>query len=369
MKCKKCKRTIEDNSIFCNWCGAKQIAVDTPLKIPVPRKRNNQWVGQVTVDGQRQYISAYSEEEFYAQASAAKVLQMSIKKDPTNSTLGRIIDRFIEANDVVLSPPTIKAYKSYRKYRFHSYMNKSVNKIDFQSMVNDEAREVKPKTLVNAWRLVTASLNYAEIEIPKVNLPKIPKSDRPFLDYKQIETFCEAIKGKDFELPALLALNGLRRSELLHLTDADVDTKKNLIFVRGASVYNDKGQLVSKETNKNSTSTRTVHIAIPRLVELLKDKKGTLVTTHPDTLYNQVNRICRENGLPEVGVHGLRHSYVSLAHHLQIDPLTIQREGGWANSATVQKVYTHLAEQDANSDIERMLAFYNQNRKQIPQSE
>jgi hypothetical protein len=35
------------------------------------------------------------------------------------------------------------------------------------------------------------------------------------------------------------------------------------------------------------------------------------------------------------------------------------REGGWANTDTVHRIYTHLAAQDANDDIKRMKDFYN----------
>lgn len=359
MKCKKCKREIPENSIYCNWCGHKQLKDSTEIKVPVPRRKGNQWIGQITVDGVREYISAFSEDEYYAKARAAKSKQIEIKKDPTKTTLGRVIDRFLEANDAVLSPSTIKAYKSMRKTRFADYMDRGVGSIDYQRMVNEEAKTVKPKTLANAWRLVTASLAYADMDIPRVNLPKIPKSERPWLDYEQIETFLQAIHGDDCEVAALLALNGLRRSELLHLTDADIDTNRDLIFVRGASVYNDKGEFVAKATNKNATSTRTVHIVIPRLHDLLIDRQGVIVTTKPNTTYVQVNRICRESGLPEIGVHGLRRSFASLGWHLHIDPLTIQREGGWANFETVNKVYIKLANQDANDDIKNMKEFFN----------
>ena len=34
------------------------------------------------------------------------------------------------------------------------------------------------------------------------------------------------------------------------------------------------------------------------------------------------------------------------------------REGGWSNSKTVHEIYTHLAQQDANADIERMKDFF-----------
>ena len=368
MKCKKCKREIPENSIFCNWCGFKQLTASDDVRVPVPRKKGNKFVSQIMVGEERVFISANTEEEYYAKARAVKTEQIEIKKTSPRGSLGKVIDNYLYSVDSVLSPSTIKAYKSIRKTRFQDYMKTDITRIDFQRMVNLEAKVVKPKTLANAWRLVTASLRYAKWDIPPVNLPKIPKAERPWLDYQQIETFLQAIRGEDCELAALLALNGLRRSELLHLTDKDIDVDRGLIFVRGASVYNDKGQFVSKDTNKNATSQRTVHIVIPRLTELLRGKTGILVTTKPNTTYVQVNRICRDVGLPEVGVHGLRHSFASLGWHLHMDALTIQREGGWANSDTVQKVYTHLAAQDANADIGNMVAFYQAKMQPNPQS-
>lgn len=358
MKCKKCKRDLPDNAIYCPWCGYKQLTEANEVKVPPPKRNGKSYYNQVTVDGERAYISASTEEEYYAKARAAKLNLIEIQKSRPRLSLGTAIDRFIKDNTMALSPSTIKAYKSYRSNRFGKYMSADIGNIPYQQMVNEEAAGISPKTLANAWRLVTASLNYVGSSAPKVSLPKIPKSTRPWLDYEQIERFTKAIKGKDCELAALLALNGLRRSELLHLTSSDIDINRGLIYVRGASVYNDKGQFVSKETNKNATSTRTVHIVIPRLLELLRGKEGIIITTKPNTTYVQVNRICRDVGLPEVGVHGLRHSFASLAYHLKWSEATTMREGGWANTATVHKVYTHLSSQDANEDISRMQDFY-----------
>ena len=54
MKCKKCKRTIEDNSIYCNWCGYKQIADSTELRVPKPtRREDGTWTARIMVAGER----------------------------------------------------------------------------------------------------------------------------------------------------------------------------------------------------------------------------------------------------------------------------------------------------------------------------
>ena len=358
MKCKKCKREIEDNSIYCNWCGHKQLTASNEVRVPVPRKKGNKWVAQVTVDGERVYVDGDSEEEYYAKAMAVKSRQLAIKKAAPRITLGAVIDNYIKDNDAVLSPSTINAYKSYRKTRFKAFMDEDVSAINYQQMINEESKLVKPKTVHNAWRLVTASFRHGGIPIPEVNLPQKHKAERPWLDYQQIATFLIALRGKPYELGALLALNGLRRSEILHLTSDDIDTERGLIYVRGASVIGENNKLTDKNTNKTTASSRTVNIVIPRLNDVVEGKTGRLITTNPTTMYALINKLCAKNGLPEVGVHGLRHSFASLAYHLGWSELTTMREGGWSNPDTVHRIYTHLAAQDANADIQRMKDFY-----------
>ena len=79
---------------------------------------------------------------------------------------------------------------------------------------------------------------------------------------------------------------------------------------------------------------------------------------HPNTLREQINSVCKKADLPLVGVHGLRHSFASLAYHLGWSEQTVKVEGGWSNVQTVNNIYTHLAAQDKNDDIDRMRAFY-----------
>ena len=358
MKCKKCKREIADNSIYCNWCGHKQIADSNEIKVPKPSHKGNKWFAQVTVDEERFYISGSSEEEYYAKARAAKAKLIEIKKAAPRITLGTAIDNYIKDNDAVLSPSTINAYKSYRRTRFKGYMSEDATQINYQRMVNEEARTRAPKTVHNAWRLVTASLRHANIPIAPVNLPQKHKTERPWLDYQQISILLDKCKGKPYELGILLGLHGLRRSEILHLTANDIDTERGLIYVRGASVIGENNKLTDKNTNKTTSSSRTVNIVIPRLNDVVSGKKGRLITTNPTTMYGLINGLCEKNGLPKVGVHGLRHSYISLCFHLGWNMQTVMQQGGYSNPQVVNEVYRHLAALDANADIERMKDFY-----------
>ena len=332
----------------------------TPRPALLPSER---WRCQFYVNGKRNSVTADTPEEAHAQAVAlrAGLLQESAdraEQKKGNLTLADAIDLFIQRRENVLSPSTINAYKSYRKTRFKGYMDEDVEQINYQRMVNDECKKVTAKTVHNAYRLVTASLKHANIPITPVNLPQKHKTERPWLDYQQISILLDKCKGKPYELGILLGLHGLRRSEILHLTSDDIDTERGLIYVRGASVIGENNKLTDKATNKTTASSRTVNIVIPRLNDVVKGKTGRLITTNPTTMYALINKLCEKNGLPQVGVHGLRHSFASLAYHLGWSELTTMREGGWSNPDTVHRIYTHLAAQDANADIQRMKDFY-----------
>ena len=342
MKCKYCKREIPDESIFCLHCGEKVVRTKTQKKevsVPKPKRlKSGEWYAQLMVGGRVEYVKADTEREYYAKARALKQGLIEQKKTKAGATVGQLIDFYITA-----------------KHRFQSVMDKDALSVNWQPAINAEASEVSAKSVQNAWRLITASLKLAKLPVPDVNLPKVPKVERPWLDDEQIKVFLKAVEGQPCELGALLALHSLRRSEILNLTAENVSG--DVIKVRGAAVHNADGELVSKATNKNSSSTRDVPVMIPRIKALLPES-GKVIVGNANQLWAQINRVCRNAGLPEVGVHGLRHSFASLAYHLNWPELQTMSVGGWSDYNTVHKIYTHLAEQDRSEAVKNMASFY-----------
>jgi integrase len=50
-----------------------------------------------------------------------------------------------------------------------------------------------------------------------------------------------------------------------------------------------------------------------------------------------------------VGCHGLRHSFASLCHILNIPPQVAMEIGGWSDRATMDRIYTHVSKRDKNA--------------------
>ena len=106
------------------------------------------------------------------------------------------------------------------------------------------------------------------------------------------------------------------------------------------------------------TRKRKKDIVIPRLKEILPNEDGYLIRCYCNTPTIQINRLCRANNLPEVGLHGLRRSFASLAHHLGWDVRTTMRYGGWSDYKTMNDFYIKLDESDLLRDATKMVEFY-----------
>ena len=201
-----------------------------------------------------------------------------------------------------------------------------------------------------------------------MKLPQIVPKERPFLEPEHIKPFIKAVHGTNVEIPALLALSSLRRSEIMALKWDNIDFKKRTIKVSGAVVYDENNALIEKEENKNRASARTVPIMIDELYNALKKAKESndpIVDCSPNTLRDRINSICKRNGLPLVGVHGLRHSFVSLAYHLKVPEKIVMDIGGWSDYQTMRKIYTHIARSDVakyTKDFELFFSTENANK-------
>lgn len=366
MICKSCGREIESNSLFCNWCGERQIKErkkKDEIKIPTPRRLSSgSW--RIYLDAEKQSVTEPTKDLCIARAKAIRAGFIAQKKSAPKLTVGDAIDKMLLERGPSLSPSTRRNYKSYRNNHFQDLMECSisgVSKSDWQIAISNELSTCSPKTVSNVWDLIQATMGYLDIEKPDVTLAKFQKGGMPYLDYEQIKKFVPALRGRPIELAALLGLHSLRRSEILALKRSDIHTEKSgseFIRVSGAVVFDENNKLVYKETNKTSKSARDIPVLIPRLLELLPQDDIPLIECHPNTILTRINRICEENSLPHIGVHGLRRSFCSLAYHLGWNEERTMRVGGWNDLRIVHECYLAEAQKDKDRDSQRMRRFY-----------
>ena len=333
------------------------------IKIPTARQLSSgSWRCEVYINGQRFSFVDKDKDEVIRKALLCKLTQDSnpdaVKKSQELLTIADAIDNYIDSRSNILSPSTIKGYKCMRKYRFQSVMGLPLSTaVNWQAVINDESGEVSAKTVKNAWGLLATVLKENHIAVPSVRLPQIVKNEHEFLQPDQIKILVKAIEGHRFELAYLLGLHSLRRSEICAVKKSDI--KKDKIIVSGAKVYDEDGNLVERKENKTVTSQRTVPIMMQR-INVLSNKCDTeyLCPYKPSILTNPLNTVCRQNNLPEIGLHGLRHSFASLCYHLHISEMQCMEFGGWSDIHVMRKIYTHLADVDRKSAEDKLKDFF-----------
>lgn len=311
------------------------------------------WHTRVLVDNRRISITRDTYDECVAEYLALKngVMEASKKKAGKSITLEEAVDDYIAAKDGFLSPSTIAGYEKFKRNMMLPMMKRNIFAVtndQWQAAIREERRAGKsPKYIKNGWMFFSACIVAAGAERPEVMLYPAEHNERAYLTPDEIDKFVDAVKGQPVEIPALLCLSSLRRSEILALTWDNVDLKNNAIYIKGATVRGTDG-LVTKKQNKSRKSRRPIPI-IPPLKAALQaapSKSGSVVQMTGDYALTMVKRTCESAGITVVDLHGLRHSFASLAYHLGIPEMIAAEIGGWNDLSTMHNIYTHLAQKD-----------------------
>ena len=325
------------------------------MKIPKATKLpSGNWNINMMVDRQRISITAATRKEVERQAAAIKggaKVEKAQKKETL--TLTSAIDEYIKSKSAVLSPATVRGYRTVQKNRFAGLMDRDVRgitKMDVQIAVNAEARKVSAKTVANAYGLVRPVLKECGVDVFGVRLPQVQKPVKRYLQPKDIGKLAQAVQGDSCEVPILLAVwLGLRRSEIAGLCWDCVDMDNSLLHIRRAVVPDEHNKWVQKDTAKNLSSQRTVDCPdyiMDKIRELPHRSDGRLFPMHPDTIRKHVHRACAAAGITDTTVHGLRHTNAAVMKAAGIDDRYAMERGGWSCESTYRKTYSYVFDSD-----------------------
>lgn len=343
------------------------------MKIPkATQLKSGEWVIRLRLDGQHIHVKNYNKAKcekdalaIKAQYESAQRMEQRLIKQPT---LRVAIDLYIDARKNIVSPATLRTYRTIQNCRFQSVMDKRLETIrptDWQGVLDEEAARLSPKTVKSSWGLIKSVLEYHEMLIPKkLTLPRESKrKEAAWLNPDEIKKFVAEAKDDPLCIPMLLALMSMRIAEIDALQWEDISPDADFIQTNGARVMDENHKWVTKELEKTKESARSVPLLIPELRRAIKEQhqpKGKLLTVHQMTLRRAVERICKKAGVPVVTVHQLRHSFASLSAHLGIPKEISMEIGGWSNDKTMDEIYTHIARSDIERYKNAMWQFYNE---------
>ena len=275
-----------------------------------------------------------------------------------NITLKKAFEKYIDIKDSVLSPSTIRAYKSMSKNVFQNIMDLKIKKLTaviIQKEINLLSITATPKYVRNAYGLLTAVLSVFRPSFkPNISIPKKKKTEMYIPDDNDIKVLLNAVKGKEIEIPILLAAFGpMRRGEICALDSNDING--NVVTVNKSLVLGDDKKWHIKAP-KTYSSYR--NIEYPDFVmERLRGRTGKITTMTPSAITDAFQKILKKCDLPPFRFHDLRHYAVSTLHAINVPDKYIMARGGWATNYTMNNVYNHVLKSKAD-EIENQITVH-----------
>ena len=260
---------------------------------------------------------------------------------------------YIKSKDYILSPATIRGYRSMLKNLPHEFKNarlKAVDRKRVQILLNDVSKHSSPKSVRNLSGFISAVIKSVNPDWNNnVTLPQKKAEEFYVPEKEDVKKILDAARGTRWELPLRLATFGLRRSEILALETSDL--KDNKITVNKALVPDGNKHMVLK-TTKTTDSTREVPVSpyVADLIRALPD--GRIYNGHPDSILNYLHKTQDRLNIPRFKLHYFRHFFASTARESMGD-VYVEDMGGWKKGSSVmKKVYDYAQKKEAEKHQE-----------------
>ena len=279
-------------------------------------------------------------------------------KDPVAITLNDAIDLYIESKNNVLSPSTIRGYRTAQRNAYKAIKDlrlDEINELILQKWVNGNAAEYGSKSIHNQYGLLTAVLgqNHIKLDFDSVLLPQKEKPDYEIPTPETMGNIMAALSGHPAEIPILIALMcGLRQSEIAALRWEDYDGSR--LRIHAAVVPDENNKLVRKEHAKSYAGNR--YIDVPAHLKTVLDaspRSGDNISPYktPSGVLKALQNLCERIGLPKYKMHALRHAYASLMLKEGVADKYAMERLGQSTPHMIKNVYQHTfkSEQDAIS--------------------
>ena len=198
----------------------------------------------------------------------------------------------------------------------------------------------------------------------RVEPPRAKQKEASYYRPEELKRLFTLVEGHPLELCVKMAGSlGLRREEICGLKWECVDYQRQLLYIKEARTAFG-ATIVQKET-KTRSSVRTLFLSedMLRLLQTEQTRQKELyrsgqlqtpsefvVLDHkglpysPNALSLAFTRFVKKNNLPRVTLHGLRHSFATVASFQGVPLFDIGKALGHATPATTGKIYTHLVD-------------------------
>lgn len=348
-KNKGCGREIDADSVYCKWCGTRQVR-EKKTKDAAPAARqlpSGAWTCRVRVGGQDISVTRPTKAEAQAEAMAIKHGLKAPDTPRVTMTLEAAYKAYIESRDGVLSPSTVAGYKRLQRNTFQRLMPMQLSSITSEHIQREISAMTKskksPKYIANAEGLLSSVLKQSMPEKQfSLHLPPKRKPNLRQPDDKEIGAIMAAFRGSAVELPVLMALwMGMRLSEILGARHEDIAGGK--LHICRAVVLDENNQPAEKDSAKTYAGDRWVSVPdyIAQLIADTGRDSGPLVAFSGAAIYKRFVRTLDQAGIPRCRFHDLRHINAAVMVRLGVDSKYAQERNGWASDRMYKQVYAY----------------------------
>ena len=248
-----------------------------------------------------------------------------------------------------------------------------LNRITYQKLLNDYAAVHERQTTMDFHHQLKAAILDAVDDgmierdptrkaIIKGKTPRVKKIK--YLNQFELHTLLSSLKlppqiNWDW-LILLIAKTGMRFSEALALTPKDFDFARQSLSVERTWDYKGKGGFMP---TKNKSSVRKIQLDWQTIIQFSELIKG-LPEDEPifirgrvfnSTVNSILARHCKDQNIPVISIHGLRHTHASLLLFAGVSIASVARRLGHASMTTTQKTYLHIIQELENRDIDLVM--------------
>lgn len=281
-------------------------------------------------------------------------------------TVGEAIKRYVDSKENVLSPSTIRSYRTIcrnsltelQKIKLCDLTNEII-----QKAINIEAVKHKPKTVSNIYGLLTAALGMFLPDFrPAATLPQKKRYEAVVPMDSQVKQLLTLAAGTDVEIPIILAAMGsLREGEIAPLLVEDI--LDNGVRVNKSMVRNQQEKWEIKPVPKTQAGERVAPLpkeVIAKIREAVRDKApgDRLCDMNPAMIYKHYASLRGQCGMERCRFHDLRHYYASMAHLLGVPDQYIMLYGGWSDKSTLTKIYQQAQADYTDIESQKVTDFF-----------
>lgn len=293
-------------------------------------------------------------------------------------TVGEAIDRYIDSRAAVLSPATVRGYRTIRRNGLRLIMDETVAALTEQAVqvaISADAERLSPKSVRNEGGLLLAALEAVRPDLRlDIRYPQPKPSDIQIPTEDEVDAMIRAAEGTPMHLPVLLAARcGLRRSEIAALLWSDIDTDAGVLRVRRAEVLGDDGTVHTKPP-KSVTSARTI-LMPDEVADALIAARVTSVSDRvapvrvPQDITNGFDDILRAAGVRHYRFHDLRHYLVSVMLAANVPKKYIADYVGHSTEDMIDRVYGHIMSAKKAEVQEAVKAYFDGEKKRKQKQE